>query len=92
MAQIADAKGRKIKLYARGFAGFSQCDLAIIELAAKGLSLADIRIRMALSRKQTYDHFKQIYRRTGLRELDEIARWAFENGLDEPVEDQRDAV
>jgi DNA-binding CsgD family transcriptional regulator len=79
---------REIDPYARGFLGFSRTDLWIIQQIAQGLDKSEIRTQMGFSAQQTRGHFRQIYRRTGLHDLHQIARWAVENGLDEPVEDR----
>jgi DNA-binding NarL/FixJ family response regulator len=71
----------------RGFAGFSERDLAIIELIAKGLNAEEIREKLRLSRRQIDVHLRQVARRAGFTKLEEIACWAFDNALDEPVEE-----
>lgn len=85
-AQIAEGVGaRDFDPYARGFLGFSRADLSIILLVAQGFDKSEIRTRMGFSAQQTRDYFRQIYRRTGLRDLHQIACWAVENGLDNLV-------
>jgi len=54
---------------------------------AKGLQTAEIREKAGLSSQQMHPRLQRVRRRAGVKTLEAIARWAFENALDVRVED-----
>ena len=65
-------------------AGFTNRELQVIELRASGLTVRQIAVRLGCKPKTVHGHITSVYRKAGLENVAQLARWAIEFGLDEP--------
>ena len=72
------------------FVGFTPRELEVIVLRVRGLTAREIASQLGYTRVGTYNHLWRVTQKTGIKDKAELARWAAEVGLDEPLEDDVD--
>lgn len=64
---------------------FTDKELKVVELAAKGLKSLEIAREMGANKFTTYDRLSAAMRKAGVGDRAALARWAVENALDEAL-------